>query len=90
MKTEDDDAAYAAKLQAELNSLARPTRGAGTRKRMPFKKEKKKKKSAAKIKEDGETDEDGDDGETKVKKGGFHVRLMLRKDQDLRSQLYRK
>ena len=67
---EDNDAAFAARLQAEENSRARPTRGgAVTKKKAPIK--RKKVKSAPKVKENGEL-ESGTDAEPQ-RKGGFHV-----------------
>lgn len=74
---ENDDAAFAARLQAEENSKARPTRGGPTKKRAPAKKEKgsaKKKKSATKVKGDDDSDVmSGSEAEKKERKGGFHV-----------------
>ncbi len=78
-KQPDSDAKLAAKLQAEENSRARPSRGSVSKKpTVVRKKATPKKKSAAKIK--GEDDSDvelNSDGERKdvVRKGGFHVRL---------------
>ena len=78
----NDDAKLAAKLQAQENSRARPTRGGNDKKRVVKKPgarvKKEKKKSADKIKKDDDSDlELGSDGEVKekVKKGGFHVSL---------------
>ena len=74
----EDDAALAARLQAEEVKLSRPTRGAGTRKAAPVKKKKTpKKKSAARIK--GNSDDEGSDasGEKPVKNTGFHKPLLL-------------
>lgn len=73
----DADAVYAAKLQAEENMRARPTRGANTRKVAPAKR-KTKAKTSKKIK--AEDDSDLDSGSETTKKevkrsGGFHVRL---------------
>lgn len=67
---EEDDAAFAARLQAEENGRIRSTRGGATRKKTPLNK-KKKKKSAAKVKEDGEG-ASGSEAEPQ-RKGGFHV-----------------
>jgi len=78
---DEDDAAYAARLQAEEDQLARPTRGSATRKRAPAKKAagtpKKKQKSATKIKASDDSEvETGEDGETK-KSGAFHKPYAL-------------
>ena len=78
----DEDAAFAAKLQAEENSRARPTRGGVTRKTMVTKKKKKtpKKKTFSKAKaEDSDVEGSGSEaGEKKVNRtGGFHVRRWL-------------
>lgn len=79
---DSDDAAYAARLQAEENSLARPTRGGATRKRAPLKKvagspSKTKKKSSTKIKASDDSDVGtGEEGETK-KSGAFHKPYAL-------------
>jgi len=77
---EDDDAAFAARLQAEENSRARPTRGGGPKKRSSVKKDKsvKKRKSAAKVKAEDDSEVDSS-GETvvKEKKGGFHKLMVL-------------
>ncbi|RMJ28646.1 SWIB MDM2 domain protein [Aspergillus sp. HF37] len=75
----DADAVYAAKLQAEENMRARPTRGANTRKAAPAKK-KTKAKTSKKIK--AEDDSDLDSGSETTKKevkrsGGFHKPLNL-------------
>lgn len=79
---EDQDAAYAAKLQAEFNaaSRSRSTRGANTKKRAPAPKkkgEKKKKKSSNRVKDEDDSDIGSGSGAEKkeVKRtGGFHVR----------------
>lgn len=76
MEQHIDDAKLAAMLQAQENSLARPTRGGANRKTMTVRKKTPKKKSAAKIKTGDDSDvELGSDGEPKevVRKGGFHV-----------------
>ena len=75
---EDEDARYAAQLQAEENSRARATRGASHRKTGAVK--KKKKKVARKTK--GEHDSDGDSGSGLERKkvnrsGAFHKPLAL-------------
>lgn len=66
---DEDDAAFAARLQAELNKGARTTRGGGATKKAP---RKKKAKSAAKVKENGEPGS-GSDAEPVKRTGGFHV-----------------
>lgn len=83
--TEDQDAAYAAKLQAEFNaaSRSRSTRGANTKKRAPAPKkkgEKKKKKSANRVKDEDDSDIASGSGAEKkeVKRtGGFHKLMTL-------------
>ncbi|KAI4719636.1 SWIB-domain-containing protein [Aureobasidium sp. EXF-10727] len=68
---EEDDAAYAARLQREENSRARPTRAGATRKAAPV---KRKKKSAVKVKDGSDVETNG---ESKPKTGGFHVSPTL-------------
>lgn len=73
----DADALYAAKLQAEENSRARPTRGAA-RKHTVFKKKRSpKKKTSEKVKAEDDSDLQNSGSETTEKKvnrsGGFHV-----------------
>jgi hypothetical protein len=79
-REQDEDAKLAAKLQAEENCRARPSRGSVSKKPVVArKKSTPKKKSAAKIKKDDDSDiELGSDGEPKekVRKGGFHVSLL--------------
>lgn len=75
---EDEDAAFAARLQAEENARTRPTRGGNTRKKAPVPKKKTKKKSSTKVRDDDDSDVgSGSGGEKKSpsRKGGFHVRL---------------
>ena len=76
-KSEDADAAYAARLQAELNNADRPTRGGGPRKSKSNSTAKRtpKKKSSARIKSDDDSDiGSGSDVEDKPKRtGAFHV-----------------
>ena len=76
----DEDAAFAARLQAEENSRARPTRGAAVRKPPPVKKKKTpKKKTSSKVHadDDSELDEEGSGTERKVNRNtGFHVRNL--------------
>lgn len=79
----DDDAAFAAKLQAEENSRARPTRNGMNRKTVAIKKKKRnpKKKTSDKIKAEDDSDllDSCSEGtEKKVNRsGGFHVRQNL-------------
>ena len=76
---EDADAAYAAKLQAELNSQARPTRGGATRRTATVKKRKTpKKKTTDRVKaEDDSNLEDSGSEEKKVNRNSaFHVRIV--------------
>jgi hypothetical protein len=81
-KQPDSDAKLAAKLQAEENSRARPSRAGVNKKTVVIrKKSTPKKKSAAKVKADDDSDLDvNSDGEKKdvVRKGGFHVSLKHR------------
>lgn len=71
----DADAAYAARLQAEEDKLARPTRGGANRKAPPVK--RKKKKPSKKERVTGSDDSDAEDEERKAQKPkrdtGFHV-----------------
>jgi upstream activation factor subunit UAF30 len=71
----DADAAFAARLQAEEDKRARPTRGGGTRKAAPVKKKTPKKKTAARIR--GSDDSAADDSQTekKTKNTGFNVSI---------------
>lgn len=76
----DADALYAAKLQAEENSRARPTRGAA-RKHTVFKKKRTpKKKTSEKVKAEDDSDLQNSGSETMEKKvnrsGGFHVSCL--------------
>ncbi|ETI28773.1 hypothetical protein G647_01224 [Cladophialophora carrionii CBS 160.54] len=74
--TVDADAAFAAKLQAEEDKMARPTRGGGTRKSAPTKKKKKPKKDRITASDDSEID--GEEKESKPKRDtGFHKPLNL-------------
>lgn len=78
----DSDAAFAAKLQAEENIRARPTRGGANRKTPAVKKKRTpKKKTANKVKAEDDSDIDGSGSEVGEKKpnrsGGFHVRFSL-------------
>jgi hypothetical protein len=72
----DADALFAAKLQAEEDKLARPTRGSNSRKSAPAKKKKTpKKKTSARVKASDDSDiDDSESGEKKPPKNtGFHV-----------------
>ncbi|MCJ1281926.1 hypothetical protein MMC26_001249 [Xylographa opegraphella] len=77
----DADAMFAAKLQAEENSRARPTRGGANRKSVIIKKKKKplKKKTSDKVKaEDSDLDSSGSGNEKRVNRsGGFHKPMTL-------------
>lgn len=77
-ETESDEA-FAAKLQAQLNAQARPTRGGVVKKRSPVKKEKKKQKqkSATKVGAEDDSEIDGVSDSDKVRKGGFHVSKVI-------------
>jgi upstream activation factor subunit UAF30 len=83
----DDDAAFAAKLQAEENSRARPTRGGSGRKNAMVKKKKApKKKTSDKVKaeDDSELEGFGSGEEKKVNRtGGFHVSMRRTRPTDL-------
>lgn len=74
----DADAIFAAKLQAEENLRARPTRGANSRKTAPVKKKKSvaKSKTSKKVKAEDDSELDEPDSESKkevTRTGGFHV-----------------
>ncbi|MCJ1400325.1 hypothetical protein MMC11_003530 [Xylographa trunciseda] len=79
----DADAMFAARLQAEENSRARPTRGGASRKSAIVKKKKKtpKKKTSDKVKAEDDSDLDGSGSGTEEKKvnrsGGFHKPMTL-------------
>ncbi|EGC49170.1 SWIB/MDM2 domain-containing protein [Histoplasma capsulatum var. duboisii H88] len=78
----DADAIFAAKLQAEENLRARPTRGANSRKIAPVKKKKPatKSKTSKKVKAEDDSDLDAQDSESKkevTRTGGFHKPLAL-------------
>ena len=75
----DEDAAFAAKLQAEENSRARPTRNGVNKKTVTKKKSRPKKKTAAKVKNEDDSDI-GNSGSGTAEKsvnrsGAFHVNL---------------
>lgn len=71
----DEDAAFAAKLQAEENGRARSTRGRGPKKAAPVKKKKTpKKKTQDRVNAADDSDLDSELTEKKVNRsGGFHV-----------------
>ena len=75
----DADALFAAKLQAEENMRARPTRGASTRRAVPATK-KSKAKTAKRVKAEDDSDvESGMDTKKEVNRSsGFHVRPYRR------------
>lgn len=77
----DADALFAARLQAEENKLARPTRGSATRRTVPVKKKITKSKTAKKVKAEDDSDfESGQENGTKKevnRSGGFHVSLRV-------------
>ncbi|KAI9874595.1 MAG: hypothetical protein M1830_009579 [Pleopsidium flavum] len=79
----DDDALFAARLQAEENSRARPTRGGTSRKGAIVKKKRSpvKKKTAKKIKSEDDSDIEGSGSEVEDRKvnrsGGFHKPMAL-------------
>ena len=77
----DEDALFAAKLQAEENGRARATRGGVNKKPTPVKRKKDKKsprkKTSDKVRAEDDSDLEGSDSEAVGKKvnrsGGFHV-----------------
>ncbi|KAL8898039.1 MAG: hypothetical protein Q9207_006901 [Kuettlingeria erythrocarpa] len=75
----DDDAAFAAKLQAEENGRSRSTRAGGPKKTASVKKRKTpKKKTADRINAADDSDLEGEPVEKKVNRsGGFHKPLNL-------------
>ncbi|OJJ86808.1 SWIB/MDM2 domain protein [Aspergillus glaucus CBS 516.65] len=79
----DADALFAAKLQAEENLRARPTRGASTRRAAPVKKKTKPKpktKTSKKVKveDDSDVGSGSESGKKEVKRsGGFHAPMAL-------------
>ena len=76
----DEDAAFAAKLQAEENSRARTTRN-GINKKAPVKKKSRpKKKTATKVRNEDDSDIDSGSGaadRTINRSGAFHVGFPL-------------
>lgn len=90
--TLDSDAAFAARLQAEENLRARPTRGGATRKAAPQRKKAtpKKAKTPKKIKAEDDSDIDSSDAPKEVKRtGGFHVRIAYSKHYPLLNEYHR-
>ncbi|OJJ39883.1 hypothetical protein ASPWEDRAFT_37749 [Aspergillus wentii DTO 134E9] len=76
----DADAVFAAKLQAEENMRARPTRGTNTRRAAPAKKKTTKTKTSKKVKTEDDSDlESGSEGTKKEvnRTGAFHKPLNL-------------
>lgn len=74
----DADAMMAARLQAEENARARPTRGGTTRKAAPVKKRTPKKKTSTRVKAEDDSDLDDSDVEDKPQRNtGFHVRMHV-------------
>lgn len=73
----DADAEFAARLQAEENLRARPTRGGNTRRAAPSKK-KSQAKTSKRVKAEDDSDiESGSDTKKAVNRsGGFHVRTL--------------
>lgn len=69
----DADAAFAAKLQAEEERRARPTRGGANHKAAPAKRKKKVKKERVTGSDDSDLDEDGNKPEKPKRDTGFHV-----------------
>ncbi|KKY29021.1 putative swib mdm2 domain protein [Phaeomoniella chlamydospora] len=69
----DSDALIAARLQAEENARARPTRGGSTRKATPAKKRASKKKTEKKVRAEDDSDLSGSEADKPVKNTGFHV-----------------
>lgn len=84
----DADALFAAKLQAEENMRARPTRGASTRKAAPTKKKAKAKTSKkVKAEDDSDLDSGSETGKKVNRSGGFHVGLPCALIRDNRLQV---
>jgi upstream activation factor subunit UAF30 len=74
----DADAIFAARLQAEENLRARPTRAGNARKAIPVRKKKgsSKPKTSKKIRSEDDSDLDGSGSDVKKevnRTGGFHV-----------------
>ncbi|KIX00154.1 uncharacterized protein Z518_10291 [Rhinocladiella mackenziei CBS 650.93] len=73
----DADAAFAARLQAEEDKLARPTRGGVARKAAPVKRKKKPKKEKVVASDDSDIDEDERKAQKPKRETGFHKPLNL-------------
>ena len=70
----DADALFAAKLQAEENKRARPTRGSVNRKTTLVKKKKAKTAKKVRAEDDSDFDSSSEAGKKEVNRsGGFHV-----------------
>jgi upstream activation factor subunit UAF30 len=86
----DADAAFAAKLQAEENSRARPTRGGNTRRAAPVKKRSKAKTSKRVKAEDDSDIDSGEEPKKEVNRNtGFHVCYSTSSSQNLSAILTR-
>lgn len=72
----DEDAAFAARLQAEEDKLARPTRGGASRKSAPAKKKKRTKKERVTGSDDSDLEDDAKEQKPK-RETGFHKPLIL-------------
>ncbi|KIW50752.1 hypothetical protein PV05_09540 [Exophiala xenobiotica] len=73
----DADAAYAARLQAEEDARARPTRGGTTRKSAPAKRKKKVKKDRVTGSDDSDIDDEEHKAQKPKRNTGFHKPLNL-------------
>ncbi|ERF75053.1 hypothetical protein EPUS_04835 [Endocarpon pusillum Z07020] len=73
----DADAALAARLQAEEDKRARPTRGGSSKKAAPVKKKTPKKKTAVRVRGSDESDLDDSLTEKKPKNTGFNKPMNL-------------
>jgi len=74
----DADAVFAARLQAEEDKRARPTRGGSSRKSAPLKKKTPKKKTAVRVRGSDESDVEDSQTEKKLKSTGFNVSISSR------------
>jgi len=75
----DADAAFAARLQAEEDKLARPTRGGATRKATVTKKKKTpKKKTSTRVTGSDDSDVNDEDRKKQERNTGFHVSRTTR------------
>ncbi|EXJ78973.1 hypothetical protein A1O3_08473 [Capronia epimyces CBS 606.96] len=73
----DADAAFAARLQAEEDKLARPTRGGANRKTAPVKKKKRAKKDRLTGSDDSDLDDEEHKPQKPKRETGFHKPLLL-------------